>query len=89
MAQLLLTSGETREVLPKGKSFTLRELQGIIGGYVVRVPLQDGRCLVVDEDGLPKQLPLNHAATKLAQLPGDFIVGKAVLLTAQEQKGVF
>lgn len=89
MAQLIQPNGDTSEVQPHGRSFTLQELQELVGGYVVRVRLSDGRCLVVDEDGLPKQLPLNRTATELAQLPGDFIVGRAVLLTAQEQKEVF
>jgi hypothetical protein len=89
MAQLIHPNGTTQAIRPQGKSFTIKELQRLIGGYVVRVPLRDGQCLLVDEDGLPRQLPLNRAATKLAHLPGDVIVGKAVLLTAQEQKGVF
>lgn len=89
MALLIQPNGDTQEIQPQGKSFTIKELQGLVGGYIVRVRLADGRCLVVDEDGLPKQLPLNRAATELAQLPGDVLVGPAVVLTAQEQKGVF
>lgn len=89
MATLILQDGTTLDILPEGKRFTLSELQKLVGGYIECIRLSDGSCLVVDEEGKPKGLPINAQATLLAQLPGDFVVGPAVRLSAKEQQGVF
>jgi hypothetical protein len=89
MAHLILPDGTTQEIFPSGNRFTLSELQKLVGGYIERIRLPDGSCLVVDEEGKPKCLAFNAQATLLAQLPGDDVVGPAVLLIAKEQQGVF
>lgn len=88
MAQLIQPDGTTQEVQPQGKCLTLRELQRLVSGYIQFIHLADGRWLAVDEDGKPKHLPINVQATAMAALPGDFIVGTAVVLSAAERKGV-
>lgn len=45
---------------------SLKELQELVGGYIERTEcLFDGQIcdMIVDEEGLLKQLPLNHNAT--------------------------
>ena len=53
MAVLILSSGKTRPVKPKkGVSFSLKELQGYVGGYIETIKFRDGRILVVNEEGI-------------------------------------
>lgn len=59
------------------KKPTLKEAQKIVGGYVEMVSLSNGDQLLVDEDGLSKNLPINPDATALV---GGLIVGPALLL---------
>jgi Domain of unknown function (DUF3846) len=56
---------------------TLREAQGIVGGYVEMIRLEDGGQMLVDEDGLSKNLEFNMEASSLAGRP---IVGPVLLL---------
>lgn len=83
-AELILPSGERREVTPaNGTDFTLEEAQALVGGYVELIRLADGRLLLVNEEGKFEGLERNDAATVLALLAGiaseDCIVGAAVL----------
>ncbi len=69
MATLIKTDGTHTSVEPKnGKDFQIEELWDLIGGYVQIV-------LIVDEDGLSKELPINKEASYLY---GDLIVGPAL-----------
>ena len=88
MALLIQPDGTTQEVQPQGRHFTLQELHGLVGGYIEFIHLTDGRWLAMDEDGKPKGLPVNIHATALAALPGDFIVGMVVVLSAAERKRI-
>lgn len=70
--------GRPQEVMPANNTdFKLREVQKLVGGYVEVVYLRDGRIMLVDEEGLLKQLPLNRAASRMAGRP---IVGNAVVM---------
>jgi len=56
---------------------TLEEAQAMVGGYVqlaMDTPLMQ---VLVDEDGLSKELEFNHQASELCN---DFIVGNAIVL---------
>lgn len=71
--------GTSDEANPEnGKSYNLDELQEAVGGLIqiVGTKHRDGKILVVNEEGLLKNLPLNWRATELAGQP---IVGNALL----------
>ena len=77
MAYVIRDSGEESELLPKnGTDFSLKELQGAVGGFIEIVHLGNDKLLVVDEEGLLKSLRINAKASILARRP---IVGTAVL----------
>lgn len=59
-----------------GTDFSLKELQGYVGGYIEIVRLPNNYILVVDEEGELKQKKLNKKASELAGQP---IVGDVVL----------
>lgn len=83
MAFLLHPDGMWDEVEPaNGRSFTLEELRDFIGGGYIEVQAcraKPGFILVVDEDGKGKGLPWNEAATILLGIPGDPVVGRALV----------
>ena len=57
---------------------TLKEAQEFVGGLVQMIDLPSGQQLLVNEEGLLKDLPLNFEASELA---GHLIVGPALVLT--------
>lgn len=56
---------------------TLDEAQAMVEGYVESVMLHNGQQLLINEDGIMKQLPLNSVASKAAHQP---ILGNVVWL---------
>ena len=67
---------------PGAKTFTLKELQGYVGGYIEVVSFKHG-LLVVDEEGKLKHAPINRAAThflKSLLRRGDFLVGNVLIV---------
>jgi hypothetical protein len=91
VAWLLTTDGAAVEIYPKNgrTSFTLQELQHYVGGYIEAVYMQDGRVLIVNEEGKLHGLAFNYRATAHAAnvLVNDHIVGNAVLCTMEEAGG--
>ena len=55
----------------------LEDCQKVVGGFVEMVYLEDGRQMLVNEEGLLKELPYNPIASQLA---GHTIVGNAIVL---------
>jgi hypothetical protein len=55
----------------------LEDCQKVVGGFVEMVYLPDGRQMLVNEDGIAKQLPYNPVASLLAD---QIIVGNAIIL---------
>lgn len=52
MALFISSAGLELGVSPNnGKKFTLEELQGLVGGYIERVSMSDGKSMYVNEDG--------------------------------------
>jgi hypothetical protein len=81
-AILLKTDGTARVISPdNGKRFTLKELQGFVGGYIERAPYTAPHEIWVDEEGLLKGKPLNVAASAIAKRP---LAGDAVLFEESE-----
>ena len=56
---------------------TLEEAQAMIGGYVQIAMDTPSMQVLVDEDGISKELEFNHQASELCN---DFIVGNAIVL---------
>jgi len=88
MAKLMKANGEVIEVHPKesGKTFSLQELQGFVGGFIECLFLPNKKqVIVVNEDGKLLGLPFNTIATEALALAfspvpiNDFIVGDALL----------
>src|SRR5712692_148041 len=78
MATIYRPDGTNQEVQPaNGRSFTLDELQLIVGegtdegrGYIEIVPCKDRKhILVLNEEGKLLGLPINARASELAALP--------------------
>ena len=61
---LITPAGEIRAIFPAGKTWTLKELQAHVGGYIELSPLpqkrgEPKRILVLNEEGLLHGLPKN------------------------------
>lgn len=84
MATIYKTNGGIIEIQPKNKKdFKLKEMQDIVGGYIEIVYLEDGRLMVVNEEGKVDGLDVNWNATALVG-GYDIIVGD-VLVCNQSQ----
>ena len=86
MARLLHPDGTNETVTPKeGNRFSLDELQGLVGGYIQLVPGEHAETydVVVNEEGLLKELPFNQAGSFLA--PGHHLVGNVLILEGEER----
>ena len=73
------TDDTTQETAPAdGRAYTLAELQAIVGGLIelVYMPGDNARVMVVNEEGVLRDLPANWTATGLAGRPivGDVLV---------------
>lgn len=89
MAKIYRANGDVEIVEPKnGRDFQLEELQGIVGGYIECLNLNDGRLLVCNEEGKLKDLDLNVRATELVRTNGynDWIVGDVLICNNNEIK---
>jgi hypothetical protein len=65
----------------KDSPLSLEEMQGLVGGYIERIPMADGRFMVFNEEGKPLRLPVNQKATAfLALAPGGSIFGTAIIV---------
>lgn len=83
MATLILTSGIATPVTPKnGKTFTLDEVQALVGGYVELLHLPNSNLVAYcNEDGKMEHLLPND---RFSRLYGDFVVGDVVMGTKKE-----
>ena len=85
-AKIIYTDKEAEDYTPKnGKTFELTEMQEIIGGYVEPIRLNDGRIIIVDEDGKSKDKAVNIPATNILRrdhFTTDYIVGTAIVCDA-------
>ena len=82
-AKIIYTDKEAEDYTPKnGKTFEFDELKGIVGGHFEIVWLNDGRMILVDEDGKPKDKAVNIPATNILRrdhYTTDYIVGTAIV----------
>lgn len=70
-----------------GTDYQLEELQGYVDGLIEIVPLTDGDIMVLNEEGLINDLPINPLATAIFQQatgnPG-YIFGNVVICKDNE-----
>lgn len=88
MAKFIKADGTTQNVKPAhGETFTLKELQTYVGGYIEFIYLGE-QVLVIDEEGKFKNKPQNETATTLGRMAGiaddDYIVGDALFVAPNE-----
>ena len=85
-AKIIYTDKEAEGYTPKnGRTFELEEMQEIVGGYVEPIRLNDGRMIIVDEDGKSKDKAVNIPATNILRrdhYTTDYIVGNAIVCDA-------
>lgn len=85
-ARIIYTDKEAEDYTPKnGKTFALTEMQEIVGGYIEPIRLNDGRMIIVDEDGKSKDKAVNIPATNILRrdhYTTDYIVGTAIVCDA-------
>ena len=85
-AKIIYTDKEAEDYTPKnGKTFELTEMQEIVGGYIEPIRLNDGRMIIVDEDGKSKNKAVNIPATNILRrdhYTTDYIVGTAIVCDA-------
>ena len=85
-AKIIYTDKEAEDYTPKnGKTFALTEMQEIVGGYIEPIRLNDGRMIIVDEDGKSKGKAVNIPATNILRrdhFTTDYIVGTAIVCDA-------
>ena len=75
MVRLIKTNGE---IIENFTAETLKEKQDAVGGYIELVRIYDGSFLLVNEEGLMKQLAHNKEASYIANM---YIVGDVIHLT--------
>lgn len=85
-AHVYYPNGDFQETQPNnGSTFELEELQEVVGGYIEIVRLNDGRIIIVNEDGLSLNLPVNIEATNILRRDHsttEYIVGNAIVCDA-------
>jgi len=94
MAKIIKVDGTITTIRPgDGKLFRLKELQGLVGGYVERVFVANIQptWLIFNEDGKALGLRRNEVATQAALMdraifPDDYIVGDVILLADGESE---
>lgn len=92
MAIIYKTDKSFVNVEPKnGESFSLEELQSIVGGYIEIVNLDNGDIAVMNEEGKLMNLPFNPYATAAIsnlnkRYANEFIVGDVLFCRSEEVK---
>lgn len=85
-ATLYTPKGNIIDVVPKnGKILSLREMQLLVGGYIEIIRLNDGRLIIVNEEGLLHGLLVNIEATNILRRDHSttqYIVGNAIVCDA-------
>jgi hypothetical protein len=85
MVKVMRVDGSIVDLVTPTGVVAFADLQAAVGGYVQVVECDNGRTMVIDEEGKCKGKPLNRAATEIADLfVGDFIVGDAVVMDPED-----
>lgn len=85
-AKIVYPDKDSEDYTPKnGTTFELEEMQKIVGGYIEIIRLNDGRLIIVNEEGLLQGLPVNIEATNILRRDHpttQYIVGNAIVCDA-------
>jgi hypothetical protein len=84
-AQLVSTNGDVKSVKPKNnKTFSLKELQSYVDGYIQILKTRDERIMIINEEGKLNNLPYNEIASSL-YIYGvqDPVVGNVLVMDKQ------
>ena len=76
----------TIKYIEQSKKHAFKQLQTIIGGYIIPIALPQGQIMVVDEDGIPKGLKINKVASAILMELGammDPILGTVVICSSK------
>ena len=90
MARHYQTNGAAKEVHPKDKTFTMKELQEYVGGYFTPVRLDGDEVMLCCEDAMPRGLKPNRKATEIAaehrllHLFGGAVLGDVLIVNNNE-----
>lgn len=84
MREIIYPNGETMPFECTGEYPTLEELQKAVDGYIEMVTLNDGRVMIINEEGKLKGLELNPVATEMFAPGYDVIVGNAIVMKREE-----
>ena len=86
-AKIVYPDKDSVDYTPKnGTTFELEEMQEIVGGYIEIIRLNDGRIIIVNEEGLLQGLPVNIEATNILRRDHSttqYIVGNAIVCDAE------
>lgn len=91
-ARHIKANGETSVVEPaNGTDFSLKEMQGFVGGWIEVLYTPDGKyIMVLNEEGKLDELPFNAVATKIAieefGLVDDYIAGDVLIAPSEQVK---
>jgi hypothetical protein len=82
---ILRADGTTEKFGFEGVEPSLKEMQEVVGGLIDLVHLNGGMSLVVNDEGLVYNMPLNRGATSLymAHGGGTPLVGDAILISTE------
>ena len=85
-AEFIRANGDRMFVEPENKKeFTLKELQGFVGGYIQIVETRDSRLIVLNEEGKLNKLPTNGIATAYYKYgKKDVIVGDVIIINKDQ-----
>lgn len=84
MATIIYPSGEEKQIKPQKGTFTLKELQEFVEGFIEQIHLPGQRTMFVNEEGKLLNLPFNEKASQIYGHMNDFIVGNAVICSSDE-----
>ena len=77
MNKLIQADGVVKDIKPaNGKTYSLKELQEFVGGYIELVSLPDNLIMLVNEEGYNENLPPNN---RVRLIFNKQIVGNAVV----------
>lgn len=85
-AEIIKANGDRMFVEPENKKeFTLKELQGFVGGYIQIAETRDSRLIVLNEEGKLNKLPTNGIATAYYKYgKKDVIVGDVIIINKDQ-----